>query len=83
MRYHLEYFVQALLSSLWGLQSYEIFTRSVLFNPHMFATISMYDHAPMLVSLVHARSIIPKNWSYQILQAAQVYMHYNFISVTP
>jgi hypothetical protein len=33
---------------------------SIILNPHTIAAIiSMHDHAPMLVPLIHARPIIP------------------------
>jgi hypothetical protein len=54
-------FCPSILASLWWLQSSEIFACSVILNPHTIAAIiSMHDHAPMLVPLIHARSIIPK-----------------------
>jgi hypothetical protein len=54
-------FHPSILASLWWLQSLEIFTCSVILNSHTIAAIiSMHDHAPMLVPLIHARPIIPK-----------------------
>jgi hypothetical protein len=58
--------VLSLQSSLWWLQSSKISTCGILFNPHMLAAISMHDHAPMLVPLIHARSISPKSNKHMI-----------------
>src|SRR3954463_14304467 len=40
--------------TLWWPQSSEIFIRGLLLNHHMLAAISMHDHAPMIVPLIHA-----------------------------
>jgi hypothetical protein len=54
-------FRPSLHPTLWWLQSSEISTCGIFFNPQTVAAISMHDHAPMLVPLIHARSIIPKS----------------------
>lgn len=55
-------FRPCLLLLLWWLQSSEISSCGILFNPQMLAVISsMCDHAPMLVLPIHARFIIPQS----------------------
>jgi hypothetical protein len=54
-------FRSSLHPSLWWLQSSEISTCGIFFNPQTLAAISLHDHAPMCVPLIHDRSIIPKS----------------------
>ena len=57
-------FRPSLLSSLWWPQSSEIFICGLFLDHHMLAAISMHGHAPMLVPLIHAWSIITKSKKY-------------------
>jgi ribosomal protein L30E len=59
MKYDLEYFIHVSHASIWWFINSEISTCSVIYNPHVVATMSMNgDHAPMIVPLIYARSII-------------------------
>src|SRR3954469_20851363 len=68
-------FRPSLLSSLWWPQSSEISIRGLLLDHHMLAAISMHGHAPMLVPLIHAWSIIPKSKKYILFRQHHILMY--------
>jgi hypothetical protein len=45
------------LASSWWLQSFEVFTYSIIHNPYRMAAISMHIPNPMLGLFIHARFI--------------------------
>ena len=60
MKWHLVYFVQGFMHSLWWLQSPEIITCNFVLDPLAHAIISMLGLAPVLIPLIHARPFICK-----------------------
>src|SRR4051812_9641552 len=60
MKWHLVYFVQGLMHSLWWLQSPEIITCNSVLVPLAHANISMLGLAPRFIFLVHGRPFICK-----------------------
>ena len=60
MKWHLVYFVQAFMHSLWWLQSPEIITCNIVLVTLAHAIISMLELAPMFILLVQARPFICK-----------------------
>jgi hypothetical protein len=68
-------FCPSLHPSLWWLQSSEISTRGIFFHPQTLAAMSMHDHAPMLVPLIHARSIIRKSNKHILFRQHHILMY--------
>src|SRR6266536_2829576 len=60
MKWHLVYFVQGFMHSLWWLRSPEIITCNSVLVPLAHAIISMLGLAPLFIPLVHARPFICK-----------------------
>ena len=60
MKWHLVYFVQGIMHSLWWLQSPEIITCNSVLYPLAHALISMLELAPRFIFLVQARPSICK-----------------------
>ena len=60
MKWHLVYFVQGFMHSLWWLQSPEIITCNSVLDPLAHAIISMLGLAPVFIPLIHARPFIYK-----------------------
>src|SRR3982750_4679831 len=60
MKWHLVYFVQDFMHSLWWLRSPEIISCNSVLVPLAHAIISMLGLAPLFIPLVHARPFICK-----------------------
>ena len=60
MKWHLVYFAQGFMHSLWWLQSPEIITCDSVLVPLARAIISMLGLAPVFIPLIHARPFICK-----------------------
>ena len=60
MKWHLVYFVQGFMHSLWRLQSPEIITCNSVLDPLAHAIISILELAPRFIFLVQARPFICK-----------------------
>src|SRR5215216_2090698 len=60
MKWHLVYFVQGFMHSLWWLRSPEIITCNSVLVSLADAIISMLGLAPLFIPLVHARPFICK-----------------------
>ena len=58
MKWHLVYFVQGFMHSLWWLQIPEIITCNSVLDPLAHAIISMTGLAPVFIPLIHVKPFI-------------------------
>jgi len=78
MKWHLLYFVQGFMHSLWWLQSPEIITCNCVLDPLAHAIISMLELAPRFIFLVQASPFICKQnkciefWQHHILMNIRI-----------